>query len=247
MNHPLSVVIITYQEAKNIHRCISALRLVTDDIIVVDAESSDHTAQIASEAGATVVLNPWEGYGSARNSGAQRAKYDWILAIDADEVIDEHLAESIRRLSPTPGVIYQCNRLTQYCGRWIRHGSWYPEWKSRFYHREFHEWDDRPVHEQLTPQPRTERITGHLLHYAYDSHDQLVSRLERYARLYHNDLTENKMGASLLRAIGSATNMWIRDYIVKSGYRNGLDGLRIANALAKYSYQKWSGKGLPDP
>src|SRR6266496_5460862 len=124
----LSAVIITYNEEKNIARCLASLKGIADEIIVLDSFSPDRTVEIASEQGALVWQEPFRGYIEQKNKAIELASYNYILSIDADEEIDEELQKSILTVKQTfTYSAYEMKRCTNHCGRFIRHGIWYPD------------------------------------------------------------------------------------------------------------------------
>lgn len=238
----ISAVIITYNEASKIEECIHSLSSVCDDILIIDAQSTDQTTTLAASLQARVITKSWEGYGAARNYGAQHAYHDWILAIDADERLSPELADNIARLTLEGKQIYTCNRLTRYCGRWIRHGVWHPEWKSKLYQRHSYQWDLRTVHESLISQGRhgqAIRLKGLLLHDAYHTHMELTDRLDKYARMTAAQWKKDKHAPwSMIRYLAPYYHFW-KSYIIKMGFLDGHDGYQIARAMALYSKRKY--------
>src|SRR5690606_6380607 len=119
---------------KNIGACLDSLQSIADEIIVVDSNSTDQTVAIARQAGATIIQQPFLGYAGQKNLGNERAANDWIFSIDADEVVSPQLAESILAVKQNPTQnIYTCNRLNNYCGKWLKHSGWYPDKKIRLF------------------------------------------------------------------------------------------------------------------
>src|SRR5258706_11291554 len=184
---PLSVVIITYNEEKNIARCMQSVTSVADEIIVLDSFSTDKTAATVRKLGGRLHQRAFTGYGSQKNAAALLACYDHILFLDADELLSEKLCESILREKhqgfPQDG--YLMNRLNNYCGQWIRHGSWYPDKKLRIIDRQKGCWSLDIVHETLVPEEgsRISHLGGDLLHNTYSNFDEHIGKNNRYSRL----------------------------------------------------------------
>lgn len=237
----ISGVIITLNEASNIAACIHSIKTVCDEVIVVDANSQDHTAELARSKGAKVIIKEWHGYGAARNAGANAAANDWILSIDADERLSPELTTSIKGANLESQNAYKFNRLSRYCHQWIKHGIWYPEWKTRLYHRAFNHWDSRLVHEQLQHKASISesKLQGNLLHYAYDSPEDLRSRLDRYAQLSATQWKEDGTPPFLIKKVLSPTYHFLRSYILKMGFLDGHAGLQIARAIKEYNQKKY--------
>ena len=124
-----SAVIITKNEADNIERCIRSLLPITDEVLIVDSGSTDKTKEIAQRLGARIIETSWEGYAATKNIGNEAAANNWIISIDADEVLSEKLQHSIQTLEPKANNVYILNRMTNYCGKWIKHSGWFPDKK----------------------------------------------------------------------------------------------------------------------
>ena len=149
MSTSLSAVIITFNEGHHLEQCLRAVSQVTDDIVVVDSFSTDNTVQVAKDCGAKVFQQSWKGYSQQKNDGNALAQYDWILSIDADEVLDYALIEAIlnwKKNTPQPAAF---KRMTNYCGNFIRHGGWYPDIKIRLFNKKLNQWEGT-IHENLS-------------------------------------------------------------------------------------------------
>lgn len=238
----ISAVIITKNESENIARCITALQGVVNEVLVVDAMSEDDTLQIAKENGAKVIQNNWLGYAQMKNFANSKASHDWILSIDADEVLSEELRTSLKNLEPHRGIIYSLDRLNNFCGQWIKYCDWYPDWKKRLFHRLDIRWKGNYVHEDLDYPQNTKiiKLKGKLFHYSYTSLEDHQQRIQKYAQL----------SAEKMQAAGKRTN-WIKEtfgpgfrffktYILKRGFLDGKNGWIISQqdaALVRKKYQ----------
>ncbi len=239
---PITCVIITLNEAKHISDCITSVKEVVHEIIVIDAESSDATVSLAQQAGAKVVVRKWNGYGATRNYGAQMASNNWILSIDADERLSPELIDNIKKLAVQETQVYSFNRLTNYCNQWIRHGTWYPEWKSRLYNSKNVYWSDHEVHEKLqfSLSCTTVKLQGNIYHYAYATHKELDNRLTTYAKLYKTELTKKNISPHWTKRTFSPVAVFIKSYFLKLGFLDGKAGFMIAKALKNYTLKKYS-------
>jgi glycosyltransferase involved in cell wall biosynthesis len=181
----ISVIIITKNEEINIGRCIQSVQQVADEVIVIDTFSTDKTTKIATELGAQVVSKEWLGYGPQKNFGNNLAQYEYILALDADEALDETLSSEILKLKNQNQLngVYELNRMTNYCGKFIKHSGWYPDRKIRLFPKKEAHWDDSPVHEKLIPHKGQgiSQIPGHLLHYSFYSISEHWERINKYS------------------------------------------------------------------
>ena len=184
----LSVVIITFNEERNIGRCIESAESIADEIIVMDSYSSDASLiAIAKEKGCIVHQQVFSGYGPQKNAAATFASFDHIFFLDADEFLSDALIASVRAQKSSGFAFdgYSMNRLNNYCGQWIRHGSWYPDKKLRLINRHKGSWNNDLVHENITmhDQSTIMHLTGDLLHYAYNSIGEHVAKNNTYSEL----------------------------------------------------------------
>lgn len=235
----ISVVIITKDEAENIERCISALSTLTDDIIVVDSGSADGTQQIATQMGARVYPHSWDGYGANKNFGASQTKYDWILSVDADEVLDNDLIAFIQELELDPKCLYYVNVLTSYCGKWIKHCGWHPLWRARLFYKYDHQWNENLIHEELTslPDKKKVRLAGNILHYSYPNREKYESKVDHYAKLKAEGWVKNKKRPSWLKKQFGPIFRFVRTYFLKLGFLDGKAGWEIS-VMNKHMIEK---------
>lgn len=249
-NHNISAVIIACNEEKYIQQCIESILPITDDIIVVDSGSSDKTVELAKSAGAKVHHMPWKGYGENKNFGNSKAKNEWILSIDADEIINEELVKHITTVSKKENTIYRIKSLVNYNGKWIRHCGWYPAWKLRFFHKTKAKWNLAPVHESLeyADDIKIEELKGQLLHYSYDSIQDHRNKSTKYGKLKAESWIKNNKSVSIFKKWFGPTFKFIRTYIFRLGFLDGKEGFIIsridANMIrtAILHYQKLKNK-----
>ncbi|MBP6642964.1 MAG: glycosyltransferase family 2 protein, partial [Flavobacteriales bacterium] len=176
----ISAVIITRNEAHNIVHCLVPLKGLVDEVIVVDAQSTDGTRELAKQHGATVVERAWTDYSDQKNFANDQATGPYILSLDADEVLSPELIVSIRkRITAGLNGAYRLNRLTNYCGHWIHHSGWYPDAKVRLFPKQGTRWEGAHVHEELQLAQGTKiiQLEGDLLHYSYTSVADHLQRL----------------------------------------------------------------------
>ena len=185
---PLSVVIISLNEARRIGDCLDSVRSVSDDIVVVDADSRDCTCDICRTRGARVFQRPWCGYSAQKNFGIAQARHDWILSLDADERASDELAADIRReFAGEPRCDAYRIRFASYFGNQrIRFGAWNPEWHLRLFDRRKLQWNTDDVHEGLraTDPVHIGRLRGRMRHLTVESHAQLAEKTARYSSLF---------------------------------------------------------------
>ncbi len=225
-----SAVVITLNEEDHIAQCIEALKAVSNDIVVVDAYSSDKTVEIARASGAEVYKKEWQGYGIAKNFGASKCKNDWIISIDADEVISKELADSINKLNTDDKTAYKINILSNFLGTWIRHSGWYPEWKVRIYNKNVFYWDDKKVHEKLISKEEDcaiKKLKGVLYHYSYLSLNEVEEKTERYAKLLAKEMLRKNKKPSIIKVMFGPAFKFFRIYILDLGILDGKSGYLI--------------------
>lgn len=226
----ISIVIITYNAQRHLDRCLSAVCELSDDLIIVDAHSTDDTPSIAGGYDVTFVQKEWIGYGKAKNHGASLARYDWILSIDADEICSPDLINAVKQLSTSDtSKAFTIKRINHICDQPIRYGHLKPEYKVRLYHRDHYRWDDAAVHEQLTPMPKPSTLlSGCIYHYSVDSIDELREKYLHYAHLHPRSNAAKALFAPLFH--------FLRCYVLQLGFLEGRLGWLMA--LARYEYTR---------
>ena len=230
----ISAVIITKNEEEHIASCIESLKGLADEVIVVDSRSTDATVSIAKSLGATVFVKDWEGYGANKNYGSDRSNFAWILSIDADEVVNDELRQSIIRKELREGELYLINNITNYCGHWIKYSEWRPAYKYRLYEKSNTRWDQRIVHEGLKhkKEPKLVKLPGAMLHYSYTDYDEHLKKTENYARLSAEQWLAEGRSPGLLKRIFGPSVRFIKSYILNLGFLEGAVGYRISRTNA---------------
>lgn len=232
----ISAVIITYNEERNIGRCLASLKGVADDVVVVDAESTDATVAIAEEAGARVVSRPWTDYSDQKNFANALALHGYILSMDADEALSPALRDRIidRKKNGLSGA-YRFPRLTNYCGSWVKHGGWYPDAKIRLFPREAAQWKGAHVHEELQVDPtlRISDLHADLLHYSYHTIADHLDRIERYSTLHAQKMHSEGKTAGPVKLYLSPIAKFVHGYLLQLGFLDGAAGFDIARISAK--------------
>ncbi len=238
----LSAVIITFNEEKNIGRCIDSLLPVVDEIVILDSYSKDKTLEIITSKGLTYYQREWTDYSDAKNFANAKATGDYILSIDADEELSPALQQSIRQLKAgNPGNAYMVNRLTNYCGKWIYHCGWYPEYKLRIFKREGTQWKGA-VHEDLVfaNEPEVEKLKGDLYHYSYPTVDSHVKKVMQYARLTaENRYKKGKRYNLLWHGIFKPWIIFFKKYILQLGILDGYYGFVISVLTSFFHFLRY--------
>lgn len=226
----LSVVIITYNEEKNIERCLRSVRNVADEIVIVDSFSSDRTAEICKKYGTKIYERKWQGYSHTKNFGNQMAAYNQILSIDADEALSPELEASILEMKRNSlAGIFSFNRKTNYCGKWIGYCGWYPDVKIRLFDRNFARWEGEYVHEELSFQRSlpVRHLKGDLLHYSFESIADHLQRVNKYSDLAASELLERDIKGMAFKMIFSPAGKFLKSYFLKKGFLDGFYGFCI--------------------
>jgi glycosyltransferase involved in cell wall biosynthesis len=237
----ITAVIITHNESRNIARCLRSLKGVADEIIVIDDHSTDDTAAISMQEGATVHIKSWLGFGGQKNFGNQLAAHDYILSLDADEALDEELATSINR-EKHAGLkgLYSFTRLNNYYGKFLRHGTEYPDYKIRLFPKNI-QWNESQVHETLIlPEgARPQKIAGHLLHFTYARIAEHVAKANKYTSLLAEDYKARGKKGGLFRILFSPLAAFTQAYLFRKGFLDGRHGLVLAIMHAYGTFLKY--------
>jgi glycosyltransferase involved in cell wall biosynthesis len=235
----LSAVIITFNEEKNIGRCIESVSGVADEILVVDSLSSDRTGEICKSLGAAFIEHPWEGYSGQKNFANSIATHDLVLSIDADEALSDELKASILKIKENIDCDgYEMNRLTNYCGAWIRHGSWYPDRKLRLFDRRKAKWSGE-IHEILELHGRKGFLKGDLLHYSYYSVSDHIRQANHFTDLTAREAHSHGKKAGILKLLLSPCIKFIRDYIFLGGFLDGYHGFLVCRISSWATFMKY--------
>lgn len=237
----ISAIIITFNEEKNIERCLNSIKNIADEIIVVDSFSVDRTREICKSFNVKFIEKKWEGYSATKNFANSLATKDYILSIDADEEISEDLFQSIRCIKTKPEAdAYSMNRLTNYCGKWIHHSGWYPDTKIRLWKKNLVEWQGI-VHEKavILNSEKVSHLNGNLLHYSYYSIEEHKIQAQKFSSLSAMDYYENNKNASIANLIFSPIIKFLKDYIFNLGFLDGYYGFIICKISAKATLNKY--------
>ncbi|MCK4413665.1 MAG: glycosyltransferase family 2 protein [Candidatus Eisenbacteria sp.] len=235
---PISAILITLDEEDRLPRALASLEWV-DQVVVVDAGSCDRTQEIARQAGAQVIEHPWEGYSEQKAFALRHAAHRWVLWIDADEEVSAPLRASIERTLTRQAqgaedhAAYACNRRTQYLGRFVLHGGWYPDRKVRLFDSRRAAFDGRRVHEGLRVDGRVGHLAGDLLHYSFRNLEHHIQKAHEMARLWaeeHAGRRRVTMLEMLLHPLGKG----IKSLILRRGFLEGWRGCLLAG-MGSYS------------
>ncbi len=238
---PISVIVITKNEAHNIDECLRSVEW-SDDIVVVDAESKDATVEIAKIHTEKVFIKPWLGFAAAKQFAVEETKYDWILWLDADERVTQELAIEIqRRIEKNPKeAAFTAARRAYFLHRWIKHSGWYPGRVPRLFHKQRAEFNDAAVHEGLNIHGKIGELKNDLLHFTDPNLYHYVTKFNRYTSLASNDLLKN--GKSFKKSDIPVRPCWqfIKMYFLRRGFLDGTQGLLLAMLSSAYVFTKYA-------
>lgn len=237
----LSVVIITYNEERNIGRCIDSVLAVADDIVVVDSFSTDGTAVICAEKGVRFISHIFEGHIEQKNYAITQAVYPHILSVDADEALTEVLTASILEVKNNwSHDAYWMNRLTNYCGQWIKHCGWYPDKKLRLWDSRKGRWTGTNPHDKFELQQGSEtNLKGDLLHYSYYSIHDHLKQVNYFTDISSKALYQQGVKTTVIQIIVAPLVKFVRDYFIKMGFLDGLYGFAISVISSHATFLKY--------
>jgi len=237
----ISAAIITYNEERNIARCIESLRCC-DEIVVIDSGSNDRTVELATKLGARVLDVPWRGYAEQKNYASECCQYDWVLSLDADEALSEALEAEIWQIKKNgPDCdAYTMPRLAQYLGRWILHSGWHPDRKVRLFDRRRAKWVGNFVHESVQAEGRVGHLNANILHFTCSSLSEHLRTLDRYTTLAAEQLVSQKADIGWKELAVDPAWTFFRTYFLQRGFLDGYEGLAIAYMAAFYNFLKYA-------
>jgi glycosyltransferase involved in cell wall biosynthesis len=239
----ITAVIITKDEERNITACLESLRWV-DEIIVVDACSSDRTVEIARQYTDRVFVRSWPGFGPQKNFGIDQATGDWILVVDADERVTGPLREEItallRAAPPADLVGFEIPRRNYFYGKWIRGGGIYPDHQLRLFRRSAGRYDDVLLHERLRLGGPVARLETPMDHYSMASIGAHVKKMTRYTTLGAGEKLKVRARVTTLDLAGNHLATIFRTYVLRGGYRDGLHGVIVALFAGMHTFVKYA-------
>jgi len=235
----LSSITITGNEAANIADCIDSLKFC-DERIVVDGGSKDDTVAIAEKHGATVYHHPWTNHGRQKNIALSHATGDWVLLLDADERVSPALAAEIRKaMEDTDAAGFEMPRLSFFCGRWMRHSGWYPDYVLRLFRRERGLFSDHLVHTHVICDGKVKRLVTPLTHFAVRQIQDSIAKMDSYSTAGAAEIVAT--GKALKFSSGISHGVWafMRCYFLQLGFLDGREGFLLAVLNAEGTYYKY--------
>lgn len=237
----LSITIITKNEESNIERCINSVRWA-DEVLVVDAESTDRTVEIARRLNATVIVKKWEGFAKQKEFAMQSAKHDWVFSIDADEEVTPELHQEILSTIVRADALngYEVPRKSFFLGKFIRYGGWYPGYQQRLFRRSKTSMNHRPVHEGFSSEGKIGRLTADLNHYTYSSLHQYIEKMNDYSSLDVLNTIARGRTIRWYNFILNPLSVFLRMFFSQQGYKDGFHGFLVAYYSALHSLSIFS-------
>lgn len=239
----LTVTVVTLNEESNLRRCLSSVRAIATEIVVVDSGSSDGTRAVAEEFGAKWFNHPWQGFRDQKNYALKQSTQAWVLCLDADEELSSPLRLEIATILAADDPAIQgvsFPRLSRFLGRWIRHGDWYPDRKLRLFRRDQGRFVGEPGHDRVEVDGRVVPLSADLLHYSYPSTNSFLEKLNGFSDAFlQKELAHGKQW-SLWQTMLRPWWRFFRGYILRRGFLDGFPGYWIAKATAFSTFVRHS-------
>lgn len=237
----ISIVIITFNEERNIERCILSAQKVADEILVLDSFSTDATEEICKRHSVRFIQREWEGYSASKNFANQLASHDWILSLDADEALSDKLQVTLLEFKKQNQLCTMSfNRLTNYCGTWIKHSGWYPDKKIRLFNRNTTQWHGI-LHEELSlpEKEKVHHVNLDILHYSYYTLQDHLNQIEKYTSIAAKDLYNRGKRPAFYKMYLNTWAKFVSHYLIHLGFLDGWAGFKIAWYSAYATYLKY--------
>lgn len=237
---PISVVIITKNEEKNIRQALSSIKNVSE-IIVVDAYSTDKTVDICKEYTEKIYQIEWLGFARQKQKAIELAECPWVFILDSDERFTDSLWTEIEEIlsSNTPYNGYFVPRKNFFLGKWIRHGGWWPDYTLRFFLKEYAKIKERKVHERVEVKGRTGYLKNYLEHYTYNTIGDFLKKNEIYATLSAEELKKEMKKASMGKLCLNPLATFLKMFLLRLGFLDGIHGFILASLYSHYTFLKY--------
>jgi len=238
----LSVVIITFNEERNIGRCLDSIRAVADQVVVVDSFSTDRTEEICRQYSALFIQHPFQGHIQQKNFALAQASHPYVLSLDADEALSPKLQQAVRAVkNGWDADAYEMPRLTNYCGYWIRHTDWYPDRKIRLFDKRKARWGGTNPHDRIELEPGAvlKRLDHDILHYSYHSVSEHLQQLNYFTDIGAQMAFDCGKQAHLPVLLLSPVTKFVKSYFLRLGFLDGYYGFVVCAISAFASFLKY--------
>jgi glycosyltransferase involved in cell wall biosynthesis len=235
----ISTIVITYNEERNIERCLKSVSAFSHEIVVVDSLSTDRTIEIARQHGARVISHEWLGYGRQKKLALENTANTWVFSIDADEEVSADLSDEIQTLDFEHDG-YEIPRTGWYINRWIKHGVWYPGYLLRLFRKDKGTFTDDVVHESAHVSGSTARLKNDLLHYTYRDMAHHIEKMNDFTTLSARQMYEQGRRAGVGKIAVTPLLEFLRVYIAKRGFLDGFAGFAVSVLHSKYVFLKYA-------
>ena len=232
----ISAVIITKNAARSLAKVLESIGNLSEEIIIVDSGSTDQTLDIAKKFGCKIIRQEWLGYGAQKNLGINAAKNNWVLSLDADEIVSRELAKSISNANYDNFDGFNISFRNYFGGKWVKHSGWYPDWHLRIFRRDKMQFETTDVHELVKPVGKIGYLEGDIIHHTYLSNRHYFQKIEGYTTLDAKYLYKKKRKWSIFYQLGKPIKEFFQIYFGRGGYLDGLLGLKIACFSAYYRF-----------
>ncbi|MBC2856266.1 glycosyltransferase family 2 protein [Cetobacterium sp. 2A] len=239
----LTVAMITFNEEKNLDRTLNSIKNIADEIVIVDSGSTDKTKEIAEKYNAKFIFHPWKGYGLQRNFAIENSNGEWILAIDADEEVSLELADKIKEIieNESEKKVFEINRVSVCFGKVLKHGGWGKSYAVRLFTKTSGKFNDNTVHEQFVTEDKIYKINKKdiIYHHSYLTLQDYFTKFNRYTTEGALDYYRKGKKSSIFQIVFNPLFKFIRMYIIRLGFLDGVEGFVIATTSAMYSMVKY--------
>jgi glycosyltransferase involved in cell wall biosynthesis len=243
MSISISAAIICFNEERNIERCLSSLVNVVDEIVVVDSFSTDRTKEICAKYNVRFIENKFDGHIQQKNFALRQTDNNMVISLDADEALTPELKASILAFKThQKGSVFAMNRLTNYCGSWVRYCGWYPDTKVRLFDKTLCQWGGVNPHDKVIvpAQLQVNHLDGDLLHYSYYTRDDHFRQIEFFSKIAATELFNQGKKVSVAVIVIKVVAQFVKSFLLKLGFLDGLTGWTISRLSAYATFRKYS-------
>ncbi len=235
----VSVIIITFNEEKRIKPCLESIKWA-DEIIIIDSGSTDKTVEICKQYTPNVHQFDWPGFGIQKNRALSYATSDWILSIDADEQVPLSLQKEIKEKTISSNAnIYEIPRLSSFCGKFLHHGGWWPDYVARLFRKGAAQFSEDIVHERLIYSENSSRLTHHLEHHSITDLESMLNKLNHYSTAGSEKMASQNREGGLWKALTHGFWIFFRTYILRLGFLDGKEGFIMAISAGENTYYRY--------